>query len=126
MASYNLFYHAVYCRMAAVDCAGLGLTLECVLPVSCSKTSTLSPTGSSIGCAHGAHVCPPELKVMSPAHTKQLGWYLEFEFRDDAGMTKSRWASLQTRSGSAAAAGVLSRPRSWRTCLSQLIPMAAC
>ena len=26
-------------------------------------------------------VCPPELKVMTPAHTKQLGWYAEFESR---------------------------------------------
>ena len=28
-----------------------------------------------------AAVCPPELKVRTPAHTKQLGWYVEFEFR---------------------------------------------
>ena len=28
-----------------------------------------------------AEVCPPELKVSSPAHTKQLGWYVEFESR---------------------------------------------
>ena len=26
-------------------------------------------------------VCPPELKVSTPAHAKQPGWYLEFEFR---------------------------------------------
>ena len=26
-------------------------------------------------------VCPPEIKVRTPAHTKQLGWYVEFEFR---------------------------------------------
>ena len=26
-------------------------------------------------------ICPPELKVRTPAHTKQLGWYLEFESR---------------------------------------------
>ena len=26
-------------------------------------------------------VCPPDLKVRTPAHTKQLGWYVEFESR---------------------------------------------
>ena len=26
-------------------------------------------------------VCPPELKARGPAHTKQLGWYAEFESR---------------------------------------------
>ena len=26
-------------------------------------------------------LCPLELKVRTPAHTKQLGWHLEFEFR---------------------------------------------
>ena len=26
-------------------------------------------------------LCPPELKVRTPAHTKQLGWYVEFESR---------------------------------------------
>ena len=25
--------------------------------------------------------CPPELKVSTPAHTKQLGWHVEFESR---------------------------------------------
>ena len=27
------------------------------------------------------HICPPELKVRTPAHTKHSGWYLEFESR---------------------------------------------
>ena len=26
----------------------------------------------------GYLLCPPELKVRAPAHTKQLGWYVEF------------------------------------------------
>ena len=25
MGSYNLFFHAVYCRIAAIDCAAVGL-----------------------------------------------------------------------------------------------------
>ena len=29
-------------------------------------------------------VRPPELKVRTPAHTKQLGWDVEFEFRGTA------------------------------------------
>ena len=28
-----------------------------------------------------APLCPPKLKVRTPAHAKHLGWYLEFEFR---------------------------------------------
>ena len=28
-----------------------------------------------------ATLCPPELKVRTPAHTKHQGWHLEFEFR---------------------------------------------
>ena len=31
--------------------------------------------------AHQRALCHPELKVSTPAHTKHLGWYLEFEFR---------------------------------------------
>ena len=26
-------------------------------------------------------IYPPELKVRTPVHTKQLGWYVEFESR---------------------------------------------
>ena len=31
--------------------------------------------------AGGGTVCPPELKVRTPAHTKQPGWYDQFESR---------------------------------------------
>ena len=34
-----------------------------------------------LGFAAAALVCPPELKVRTPAYAKNLGWYLEFEFR---------------------------------------------
>ena len=30
-------------------------------------------------------VRPPELKVSTPAHSKHLGWYVEFEVPGDAG-----------------------------------------
>ena len=33
------------------------------------------------GTCLGSSVCPPELKVRTPAHTEHLGWYLEFKFR---------------------------------------------
>ena len=38
-------------------------------------------SGSSDAASGRAPVCPPGLKVRTPAHTKQLGWCLEFEFR---------------------------------------------
>ena len=34
-----------------------------------------------------ADVCPPELKVRTPAHTKHSGWYLEFESRVTDGIS---------------------------------------
>ena len=40
-------------------------------------------------CCRALHLAlryfPPKLKVRTPAHTKHLGWYLEFEFRGYAG-----------------------------------------
>ena len=34
---------------------------------------------------HGAYIRHPELKLSAPAHTKHLGWHLEFEFRVTTG-----------------------------------------
>ena len=44
------------------------------------------PSGEpGLRCADG--LCPPELKVRTPAHTKQLGWYVEFESRVTQGFS---------------------------------------
>ena len=37
--------------------------------------------GASNHKRKGAVCCPPELRVRTPAHAKQLGWYVEFESR---------------------------------------------
>ena len=44
---------------------------------SCSLHRPCAPRPSVIPNTH----CPPELKVRTPAHTKQLGWYVELESR---------------------------------------------
>ena len=50
---------------------------------NCSNCRRTGPRGrSSPDLGWPARpLCPPELKVRTPAHTKHLGWYLEFEFR---------------------------------------------
>ena len=54
-----------------------GVIKMTVLPTATGTTrqSTLTRPESARA------VCPPELKVRTPAHTKQLGWYVEFESR---------------------------------------------
>ena len=60
-----------------------------------------------------AEVRHPELKVSTPAHTKHLGWYIEFEFRvtQEWGMTDPASCIMLLEAGGFAgslAAGVLS------------------
>ena len=38
-----------------------------------------------------SRICPPELKVRTPAHTKHLGWYNEFEFQVTHGNPMDSW-----------------------------------
>ena len=47
------------------------------------KHLPFSPPARGFSLSDGADcaICPPELKVRAPAHTKHLGWYLEFESR---------------------------------------------
>ena len=43
----------------------------------------------------------PELKISTPAHTRPLGWYLEFAFR----VTQGSWAGGRLRDGRGNSAG---------------------
>ena len=42
-------------------------------------TTSLTPTSDDDDDDDAS--CPAELKLRTPAHTKHLGWYLEFESR---------------------------------------------
>ena len=60
---------------------------------------------------------PPKLKVRTPAHTKQLGWYLEFEFQVKH-RDVSDWSCIVPRDA-AAAGGVFAQRwsrQSWGWC----------
>ena len=47
----------------------------------CPPAAGPSPDRTECLACNPPSVCPPELKVRTPAHAKQLGWYVEFESR---------------------------------------------
>ena len=50
-------------------------------PAKCTVCVANPPANNPPAAAAAAAVRHPEPKVSTPAHTKHLGWYLEFEFR---------------------------------------------
>ena len=80
-------------------------------PAKCTVCVANPPANNPPAAAAAAAVRHPEPKVSTPAHTKHLGWYLEFEFRvtqateDASGETNAELAGLLA----AAKAGVVAQ-----------------
>ena len=80
-------YLDVWSISKVMPVSAIAVTQPCPAPNPRSTCSGSQPAGA-ICSSHSPSVsdtlCPPELKVRTPARAKQLGWYADFESRGDA------------------------------------------
>ena len=95
---------------AAASCL---LLLRCLTASGRPAAGVGGVGGVGSGCSAAAVVSlrHPELKVSTPAHTKHIGWYLEFEFRGTYRSALGRQSCRSTCESSVAPAAARSAPK---------------